>query len=204
LWEPTYHTGEQTLAQTLWERLPDHSLTIVDKGFFNHAVFHHIVTQATLEPGSVPWLWRLRHQAERKQPRQPRISWIGERLVLDEKAAGHGLGVLAVRLHRARTSQIPLAIKPVPVGVVHDGTAHLRLCGAAVKRQRLDSPGRGVALPSLAYSGGEKRDLGKQRLELCRREEFNRRSSGQVPHGSAKSASGRTGLQPERHRLIRR
>jgi hypothetical protein len=42
-----YHTGEQTLAQTLWERLPDHSVIIVDKGFINYSVFHHIENKGT-------------------------------------------------------------------------------------------------------------------------------------------------------------
>ncbi len=41
-----FDTGEQTLAQKLWERLPDHSLTIVDKGFINYLVFYTIHSQA--------------------------------------------------------------------------------------------------------------------------------------------------------------
>jgi len=42
-----YDTGEQTLARELWDRLPDHCLTIVDKGFINYAVFHNIYDQGT-------------------------------------------------------------------------------------------------------------------------------------------------------------
>ena len=42
-----FDTGEQTLAQKLWETLPDHSLCIVDKGFINYLVFHSIQTQGT-------------------------------------------------------------------------------------------------------------------------------------------------------------
>jgi hypothetical protein len=41
----SYHTGEQTLAQELWKRLPDHCVIVVDKGFINYAVFHFIQSQ---------------------------------------------------------------------------------------------------------------------------------------------------------------
>jgi len=43
----SYHTGEQTLAQELWRRLPDHCVVVVDKGFINYAVFHSIQSQGT-------------------------------------------------------------------------------------------------------------------------------------------------------------
>lgn len=42
-----FDTSEQTLAHKLWERLPDHSLTIVDKGFLNYFVFHQIQAKGT-------------------------------------------------------------------------------------------------------------------------------------------------------------
>jgi Insertion element 4 transposase N-terminal/Transposase DDE domain len=42
-----FDTGEQSLAQKLWEGLPDDSLCIVDKGFINYLVFHSIQTQGT-------------------------------------------------------------------------------------------------------------------------------------------------------------
>jgi hypothetical protein len=51
-----YHTGEQTLARTLWERLPDHSLTIVDKNFTNYWLLHHIQNRGT----GRHWLLRAR------------------------------------------------------------------------------------------------------------------------------------------------
>jgi hypothetical protein len=41
----SYSTGEQTLAQALWKRLPDHCVVVVDKGFINYAVFHSIQSQ---------------------------------------------------------------------------------------------------------------------------------------------------------------
>lgn len=37
-----YDTGEQTLAQELWKRLPDQCVVVVDKGFINYAVFSGI------------------------------------------------------------------------------------------------------------------------------------------------------------------
>lgn len=42
----SYHTGEQTLAQELWKRLPDRCVVVVDKGFINYLVFHYIQSQA--------------------------------------------------------------------------------------------------------------------------------------------------------------
>jgi hypothetical protein len=42
-----FDCNEQLLAQKLWERLPDRSLTIVDMGFINYLVFHNIATQGT-------------------------------------------------------------------------------------------------------------------------------------------------------------
>jgi hypothetical protein len=41
----SYHTGEQTLAQELWKRLPDQCVIVVDKGFINYAVFFFIQSQ---------------------------------------------------------------------------------------------------------------------------------------------------------------
>jgi hypothetical protein len=41
----SYDTGEQTLAQELWKRLPDQCVVVVDKGFINYAVFSGIQHQ---------------------------------------------------------------------------------------------------------------------------------------------------------------
>ena len=41
----SYDTGEQTLAQALWKRLPDQCVVVVDKGFINYAVFSGIQRQ---------------------------------------------------------------------------------------------------------------------------------------------------------------
>ena len=38
-----YATGEQDLAETLWTRVPDDSLTILDRVFVNYSVFGHLV-----------------------------------------------------------------------------------------------------------------------------------------------------------------
>ena len=43
----SYHTGEQTLAQELWNRLPDQCVIVVDKGFINYCVFYSIQSQGT-------------------------------------------------------------------------------------------------------------------------------------------------------------
>lgn len=43
----SYDTGEQTLAQELWKRLPDQCVTVVDKGFINYFVFYSIQSQGT-------------------------------------------------------------------------------------------------------------------------------------------------------------
>ena len=43
----SYHTGEQTLAQELWKRLPDHCVVVVDKGFINYFVFYAIPSQGS-------------------------------------------------------------------------------------------------------------------------------------------------------------
>ena len=36
--------GEVPLADPLWERLPDHSLTVLDRGFLSYARLHHLAT----------------------------------------------------------------------------------------------------------------------------------------------------------------
>jgi IS4 transposase len=36
--------GELTLAEPLWARLPDHSLTILDRGFLSYALLHRLAT----------------------------------------------------------------------------------------------------------------------------------------------------------------
>lgn len=50
----SYHTSEQTLAQQLWERLPERSVVVVDKGFINYAVFCSIQNRG----GERHWLSR--------------------------------------------------------------------------------------------------------------------------------------------------
>jgi hypothetical protein len=40
-----YWVGEVTLAQGLWNQIPDHSLTCVDRNFVNYAVLYRIQTQ---------------------------------------------------------------------------------------------------------------------------------------------------------------
>lgn len=42
----SYHTGEQTLARDLWERLPERCVVVVDKGFINYTVFHAIQSRS--------------------------------------------------------------------------------------------------------------------------------------------------------------
>jgi hypothetical protein len=39
-----YAVGEATLAEPLWQRLPDHSLTILDRGFLAYALLHRLAT----------------------------------------------------------------------------------------------------------------------------------------------------------------
>jgi hypothetical protein len=40
----SYSVGESRLAEPLWEKLPDHSLTILDRGFLHYALLHGIAT----------------------------------------------------------------------------------------------------------------------------------------------------------------
>jgi hypothetical protein len=39
-----WSAGETTLAAPLWNRLPDHSVTIVDRGFLSYALLHRLAT----------------------------------------------------------------------------------------------------------------------------------------------------------------
>src|SRR3990172_7765455 len=39
-----WSAGELTLAEPLWEKLPDHSLTILDRGFLSYALLHRLAT----------------------------------------------------------------------------------------------------------------------------------------------------------------
>ncbi len=52
----SYYTGEQTLAQELWKRLPDQCVIVVDKGFINYAVFYGIQSQGSQRH----WLCRVK------------------------------------------------------------------------------------------------------------------------------------------------
>jgi hypothetical protein len=51
-----YHTAEATLAETLWDRIPDDSLTILDRGFLNYGALHRLQSQGR----SRHWLIRAR------------------------------------------------------------------------------------------------------------------------------------------------
>jgi hypothetical protein len=42
-----WSSGEVTLADPLWEKLPDHSVTIVDRGFLSYALLHRLSTSGT-------------------------------------------------------------------------------------------------------------------------------------------------------------
>jgi hypothetical protein len=39
--------GETTLAEPLWQKLPDHSLTILDRGFLSYALLHRLATSGS-------------------------------------------------------------------------------------------------------------------------------------------------------------
>jgi hypothetical protein len=39
-----WSVGEVSLAEPLWAQLPDHSLTILDRGFLSYALLHHLAT----------------------------------------------------------------------------------------------------------------------------------------------------------------
>ena len=39
--------GEATLAEPLWQKLPDHSLTILDRGFLHYALLHRLATSGS-------------------------------------------------------------------------------------------------------------------------------------------------------------
>jgi hypothetical protein len=61
-----YHDSELTLAAALWPKLPDGSLTILDRGFISYLLFHQLQTSG----GDRHWLtrgkknlrWRLLHK----------------------------------------------------------------------------------------------------------------------------------------------
>ncbi len=40
-----YRTGEVTLAETLWDKIPDDSLTILDRGFLSYGLLYRLQTQ---------------------------------------------------------------------------------------------------------------------------------------------------------------
>jgi hypothetical protein len=42
-----WSAGELTLAEPLWEKLPDRSLTILDRGFLSYALLHRLATSGT-------------------------------------------------------------------------------------------------------------------------------------------------------------
>ena len=79
--------GEQSLAHKLWERLPDHSLTIVDKGFLNYVVFH------TIQHSGAERHWLCRAKAN--------LKW---KVV---RALGEGDDLIEIPLHRGLRRQHP-------------------------------------------------------------------------------------------------
>jgi hypothetical protein len=42
-----YAMGESLLAEPLWDKLPDHSLTLLDRGFLHYALLHRLATRGT-------------------------------------------------------------------------------------------------------------------------------------------------------------
>jgi hypothetical protein len=42
-----WSVGEATLAEPLWQKLPDHSVTILDRGFLSYALLHRLATSGT-------------------------------------------------------------------------------------------------------------------------------------------------------------
>ena len=51
-----YRTGEVTLAETLWDQIPDDSLTILDRGFLSYGLLYRVQTRGS----SRHWLIRSR------------------------------------------------------------------------------------------------------------------------------------------------
>lgn len=51
-----YRTGEVTLAETLWDKIPDDSLTILDRGFLSYGLLHRLQTRGCARH----WLIRAR------------------------------------------------------------------------------------------------------------------------------------------------
>jgi hypothetical protein len=43
-----FNTGEVTLAESLWDRIPDHTLTILDRGFLSYGLLYRLQTQGAL------------------------------------------------------------------------------------------------------------------------------------------------------------
>ena len=42
-----WSVGEKTLAESLWEKLPDHALVILDRGFLSYGLLHRLATSGT-------------------------------------------------------------------------------------------------------------------------------------------------------------
>ena len=55
-----YTTGEVTLAETLWDRIPDDSLTILDRGFLSYGLFHRLQCHGS----SQHWLIRAKNKSK--------------------------------------------------------------------------------------------------------------------------------------------
>lgn len=83
----SYHTGEQTLAQELWHRLPDHCVIVVDKGFINYAVFSSIQSQGS----GRHWLCRAKAN----------LKWQGVRRL------GHADDLVQIPINRSLRTQHP-------------------------------------------------------------------------------------------------
>ena len=55
-----YTTGEVTLAERLWDRIPDASVTVLDRGFLSYRLLHRLQTQGS----SRHWLIRARNKSK--------------------------------------------------------------------------------------------------------------------------------------------
>jgi len=88
-----YTSNEQRIAAELWPRLPERSLTVMDRGFINYAVFHQIATHGT----DRHWLVRAKSN----------LKWTVVR------SLGHGDDLVQLPIHRKlrkQTTDLPATI----------------------------------------------------------------------------------------------
>jgi hypothetical protein len=70
-----WSVGETTLAAPLWERVPDHSVTIVDRGFFSYALLHRLAASGRERH------WLIRAKANVKYRTLRRLEGAKDRIV---------------------------------------------------------------------------------------------------------------------------